>query len=122
MKLHMYKRNLSALVDTIDPAWPIVQDWIRDAVVSVEVLPVEQQRAEATLLELQVTTRSPLGAIAFETGGIILDHGWLRILGSGHEKMQGNLLFWNFLEKDSENPRLRGALIIAHDVIGGFFA
>jgi len=45
---------------------------------------VETNRKSA-LVAVQVTTRSPMGAIIYETGGILVDHGWIRILGSGCE-------------------------------------
>ncbi len=105
----------------VDPAWPLVQEWVTTARNQVEMLPVDRRRGEETLLHLQVTTRSPMGAIALESGGILIDHGWLRFLGSGHERMQGNLRTWNSGEI-LESHRLKDALIIAHDVIGGFFA
>ncbi len=75
-------RSLDELIDLQDPGWPLVQEWIAKASNPVEVLPADRARAEATLVELQVTTRSPMGAIALETGGLLVDSGWLRILGS----------------------------------------
>jgi len=65
---------------------------------------------------------SALGAVAFETGGILIDHGWLRLLGSGHERMHENLLSWNTKGQITAYRLLHGAWIIAHGVIGGFFA
>jgi hypothetical protein len=61
-----------------------------------------------------------MGAVALETGGILFDHGWLRFLGSGAERMHGNLLNWNMSGDDQ--PLLADALLVAHDVMGGFFA
>lgn len=118
----MQKRSLNELIDTQDPAWPLVQQWIKDAKNSVEVLPVNRTRAEEVLLYLQVTTRSPLGTIAYETGGLLIDHGWLRILGSGHSRMQGDLLTWNTDDLSHQRRALKGACIVAYDVVGGFFA
>ena len=31
---------------------------------------------------MQMPTSSPMGAVIYETGGILIHHGWLRILGS----------------------------------------
>lgn len=118
----MGKRTLHELIDTIDPAWPLIQGWINGARHTVEVLEVNQARAEEVLLALQVTTRSPLGAVAFETGGILIDHGWLRFLGSGHERMHGNLLSWNTKGTLLESHLLPNAVVVAHDAVGGFFA
>lgn len=115
----MQKRTLKELIDVVDPAWPLVQEWLAKASTPVEVLPADRRQGEEVLLHLQVTTRSPLGAIALESGGILIDHGWLRFLGSGSERMKGNLLNWNS-EKDGNG--LKGAFIVAYDVLGGFFA
>ena len=50
-----------------------------------EILPRDENHAARQLLDLQVTTRSPMGAIRYGCGGILIDHGRLRILGSGCE-------------------------------------
>lgn len=91
----MPRRHLDELVDTIDPAWLLVQGWLAQARNPVEILPAERQRGERTLLQLQVTSHSTLGALALETGGAFFDHGWLRFPGSGCERMQVNLLNCN---------------------------
>jgi uncharacterized protein DUF2625 len=115
-------RPLSELVNTEEPAWPMVQEWIADAKNAVEVLPVNPAERDAALTALQVTTRSPMGAIVYETGGILIDHGWLRILGSGHPRLPRSLPSWNKGRTmfDDENPP--GYLLVADDVVGGFFA
>jgi hypothetical protein len=46
----------------------------------------------------------------------------LRFLGSGHERICGNLCTWNTEGKVLEGNVLKGALVIAHDAVGGFFA
>jgi hypothetical protein len=79
-----------------------------------EILPPSAAR-EAVLLELQVTTRSTLGAMAYETGGLLVDLGWLRFLGSGHEKLNRTLPAWN-------RGRSDGFCLVADDAVGGFFA
>jgi len=106
-----------------DPAWPLVQSWLAEATNDVRVLPADRERAERTLYELQVTSRSPLGAVALETGGIVVDRGWLRILGSGSDELRASLATWNRLtEREPEIEPLQGALLVAFDAVGGFFA
>lgn len=120
--MNMQKRTLQELINTVDPAWPLVQQWMTEARNTVEVLPVEHERSKAVLLHLQVTTRSPMGAIALESGGILIDRGWVRFLGSGDKHICGNLLTWNS-QRDAPGHRyIKDALIVAYDVIGGFFA
>jgi Protein of unknown function DUF2625 len=93
-----------------DPAWPDVQAWIREATNSVELLPPDLGRREELREKVGVSLGAALGAIIHETGGILVDQGWLRILGSGSERL----------------PRValvdREWILIADDVVGGFFA
>lgn len=107
-------RALSELINTVEPAFPLVAEWIKNASTQCEVLPPSKAR-ESVLLKLQVTTRSPMGAIAYETGGLLIDNGWLRLLGSGNPKLERTITLWN---KD----RASGFLLVADDAVGGFFA
>ncbi|MCI1186561.1 DUF2625 domain-containing protein [Hymenobacter sp. DH14] len=111
----MQTRPLTELINTQDPGWPLVQGWIAAAKNKVQVLPKTGGRADSVLLAAQVTTRSPMGAVVYETGGILVDNGWLRILGSGSPSLNRDLMGWN---KDKQ----KGLLLVADDVLGGFFA
>lgn len=62
-------RELSQLIDTEEPGMDIVREWYKEATNKVEILPRDPKRAEQALYETQVTTRSPMGAIIYETGG-----------------------------------------------------
>jgi hypothetical protein len=73
------------------------------------------------LLALQVTTRSPMGALALETGGVVID-GLLRVLGGAGPGMAGDLARWNGMGPDPLVPAHDRALLVAHDALGGFFA
>src|SRR5262245_7889075 len=120
-KMVHIKRELFELIDKVDPGWPIVEDWIAHAARPVEVLP-PSSNADRALVSIQVTTRSPLGTIVHRTGGLLIDGGWLRVLGSGHERLPRILPDWNWQcgvsPADSPPPQL----LIADDVLGGFFA
>jgi hypothetical protein len=105
-----------------DPAWPIVQAWVAAATNDVRLLPVDRAKGERTLHLLQVTTRAPLGAIALETGGMLADHGWLRLLGAGGGELQRGLVSWNGFDAKPPRRLLEDALLVAHDAVGGFFA
>ncbi len=107
-------RALKELVDLSEPAMPLVRQWLAEASRPFEVLPPDE-RCGDVLVALQITTRSPMGAITYETGGILIDHGWLRLLGSGHPKLTRNIVGWNA-------NRSSGYLLVADDAIGGFFA
>jgi hypothetical protein len=109
-------RPVHELVDDREPGWPLVQQWLSEAVIGVEVLPADRAAAEAALFATQVTTRSPMGAIVYNCAGLFLDSGWLRILGAGgHRRFQRSLPTWN-------EGRSNGYYLVADDAVGGFFA
>lgn len=101
-----------------DPAWPQISALAESAGERVTQLPREPGAARACLERLQVTTRSALGAFAHETGGLLVDHGWLRMLGSGHPKLSRSLGRWN----EELGIPLAQFVIVADDVVGGVFA
>lgn len=115
-------RPVEQLINTQQPGWPLVKGWIDSAKNKVEVLPCDSLKAKTALYQTQVTTRSPMGAVIFNTGGILVDNGWIRILASGCSRLNRSLPDWNLgktFEKVGETPAF---LLVADDVIGGFFA
>jgi hypothetical protein len=107
-------KSLEELIDSRDPALPLVEKMLAETTRDYELLPPSRDNSRV-LSTLQVTTRSTLGAIAYETGGLLIDHGWLRVLGSGHPELPRNLADWNA-------GRSEGYLLVADDAAGGFFA
>jgi len=89
-------------------AWPLVKRWIDEAANDVRVLPVTEAAGREALAELGVTERSVLGALAVHTGGLAIDHGWLRVHGGP------GLREWR--------DRLDDAFVVGHDVVAGFYA
>ena len=115
-------RTLEELINKQEPGWDLVQEWMQEATNLYEVLPRDAKRAEAELLNAQVTTRSPMGAILYETGGILINKGWIRILGSGCERLDRGMFEWNkgkTFENYGEPPAY---LLVADDILGGLFA
>jgi hypothetical protein len=92
--------------------------WITDSERTVEVL--EPLRGEATLAALQVSGESTLGSIARETGGILVDHEWFRILGGGSERLP-SLAEWAGLGGEPLVEPVDRGLCVAADAVGGFF-
>ena len=115
-------RTVDELVNTTDPGWTIVKQWIDSAKNKVEVLPCDPVKAKDALYKTQVTTRSPMGAVIYSTGGLLIDNGWIRILGSGHKKLDRTLPDWNKGKTFKEFGDRSSFLLVADDVIGGFFA
>lgn len=62
-----------------------------------------------------MTTRSWLGAVVHHSGGLVIDHGWLRVLGSGNEEH-------HLASLRETNDNVAGGVIVAQDVLGGQFA
>ncbi|SFM73849.1 Protein of unknown function DUF2625 [Chitinophaga sp. YR627] len=115
-------KNIEDLINTKEPGWDLVQEWIGKAKNKVEILPCDTAKAKAALYQTQVTTRSPMGAIIYATGGLLIDHGWIRILGSGHARLNRSLPEWNLGKSFKETGEVPQFLLIADDAAGGFFA
>ena len=96
-----------------DSAWGDVSTAISEAPYPARVLPADPARADTVLAALGMTTRSWLGAVVAYTGGLLIDHGWLRVLGSGASGLPDVVA--------AADPELQG-LIVAYDVLGGQFA
>ncbi|MBU6454735.1 MAG: DUF2625 family protein [Cyanobacteria bacterium REEB67] len=113
-------RQIKELVNTKASAWPDIISAIKSSKKRIEVLTTTTGISEKCLVDTQVTTRSPMGAIIYHSGGIIIDSGWLRFLGSGNVKMQRSLPSWNEHVGNKFPPK--GFVLCADDAIGGFFA
>ncbi|MGX2950839.1 DUF2625 family protein [Ursidibacter sp. B-7004-1] len=114
-------KSLEELVDQ-NPAWNIVKTWFDSANNHYEVLDPDVENAGKELVGMQLSTAMPLGSMIFYTGGLLIDYGWLRILGSGNSKLSRGFFEWNFgktFEQSGERPF---HLLIADDVVGGYFA
>lgn len=115
-------RPISELINSEESSWELVQQWINEATRPIEVLPViSKEQAELALYNTQVTTHSPMGAIIYETGGILVNNGWIRILGSGSTKLKRSLPEWNKNKSTHELVDQAGFLLVADDVLGGYF-
>jgi hypothetical protein len=108
-------RPLADLLNVDGPAWPLVEGWVESAAHAVEVLPPSDERDDV-LYRSQVTLRSAVGAVVHNSGGLLVDHGWLRVLGSGHPRLPRTLPGWN------ERVKPDGYRLIADDAVGGCYA
>lgn len=115
-------KPVEELINLQEPAWDFVSKWIEDAKNPVEVLSCDPIKAKEALFHAQVTTRSPMGAIIYSTGGILIDNGWIRILGAGNSKLDRSLPEWNKGKSFNEFGERMQFLLIADDAIGGLFA
>ena len=53
-------KTLEELINTEEPGWDLVQEWLQEATNPYEILPRDIKRAEEELVRAQVTTRSPM--------------------------------------------------------------
>ena len=78
-------RTVEELTTTSDPAWPTLEMELLSNP-QITISPVSAAVGQDSLHRLQVSTRSRLGALALHTGGLLVDDGWLRVLGGGSER------------------------------------
>ncbi|MCX4515085.1 DUF2625 domain-containing protein [Streptomyces sp. NBC_01619] len=120
-------RGIDELVNVDDPAWPELQGILRASSVPVQVLPGDINEGRRCLLQMQVTGRSMLGALALHTGGLLVDNGWLRVFGGGSGSVADgrlpSLAQVNRFPTDFD-PGWHPAtgLVVGHDIVGGVFA
>lgn len=118
-------REIDELAQVDDPAWPELQELIAASAVPVRVLPADPEEGRRCLLQMQVTARSTLGALALNCGGLVLDDGWVRVYGGGSAAAGGlpSLGRVNRFPKEFD-PAWHPAsgLVVGHDVLGGVFA
>ncbi|MFE9816895.1 DUF2625 family protein [Streptomyces sp. NPDC005773] len=77
------------------------------------------------MLQLRVGARSALGALVLHSGGLVVDHGRVRVLAgapSGAAGLPGPARVNRFPAAFDPAWRPLGALVVAHDVLGRVFA
>jgi hypothetical protein len=118
-------RDISELVDVPEPSWPWLTDDFASSFTGYVMLDPDPDRCRATLHQLQVTARSPLGAITLNTGGILVHDGWVRVYGGsggGPTGLPSMAEVNGFPETVEEGWQPPAGLIVAHDVLGGVYA
>ncbi|MFG3137133.1 DUF2625 domain-containing protein [Streptomyces sp. NPDC048211] len=118
-------RGIDELARVDDPAWPELREMLSAGSVPVQVLPADPDESRRTLLQLQVTARSTLGSLAWNTGGLLVDGGWVRVLGGGSPASGGiaSLAQANRFPADLDPAwHPTAGLVVGYDVIGGVFA
>lgn len=107
-----------------DEAWSDIQNWINIARASGRQIEVTTSNSDSSSILLQKTNdkeNSYLDAIFTHTGGVLVDYGWLRILGSGSEVLPRSINSQNISEI-TKNSIIDQVILFGDDVLGGFFA
>ncbi|MES2703764.1 MAG: DUF2625 domain-containing protein [Bacteroidota bacterium] len=104
-----------------DSTWSDILKRAKTARNRIEILEVDKAAAARVLHDLQVTNRSHLGAIVYNTGGILVDDGWIRIMGSGNAKLHRTVSDWNIGKAYSKIGEVPRCLHVADDAAGGYF-
>ncbi len=116
------KKGLKELVDPENTKWETISKWISVSKTSIEVLPKNPQRADSAILQSQITTFSVLGSVIHNCGGILIDHGFVRLLGSGCAEMNRSIPQWNKGKAKVNAGDFPTFVLIGDDAIGGLFA
>ena len=96
-----------------ETTWSEVAAAIEAAPYPMEILSADPTAASDCLTALGMTTKSWLGALVANSGGLVADHGWLRILGSGHTGLPDVASAAQIAQK---------RLVVGFDVMGGQYA
>lgn len=116
------KKTVKELVDPSNGKWEMINRWIASSKTKVTVLSKESNRADSAILQCQLSTDNVLGAIVYNSGGLLIDDGWIRILGSGCKEMDRGLHQWNKGKSKINSGELPNFVLVADDAIGGLFA
>ena len=117
----MNVRSAEDLARVDEPAWPAIKSLVEQSSSRARILPVDRATGEASLHRLQVTAASTLGALALNCGGLLVDGGWVRILGGGYDGLP-SIATANGLNKPTATKAPWPYLTVAFDVLGGRFA
>ncbi len=115
-------KTLEELISHDDSAWLLIEEWMKNTSNEYEVLERNKERAEKELIKTQVTCHSTMGALIYETGGILIDKGWIRLLASGNPRLKRTLMDWNKNKTYRDLREIPSHLLVADDIVGGYFA
>lgn len=103
-----------------DSKWNEFLEWKSDAKNDVTVFAPDSNRALFAMYEGDLDPNSMLASFILHSGGMVVDHGWIRVLGSGCTDFMRGFKDWN---RGKSKPGKDGSyyLLVADDVVGGFF-
>jgi len=111
-------RTIDELVVVDVPGWKKIDGYLNESSLRNEVVPFDDDRRRAVLAGLQVTVASGMGALVWNCAAILVDHGWVRLLGSG----VGDLPPIHMEQLSVPGSSSFEGVVVAYDVLGGVFA
>lgn len=96
--------------------------WIVQAGSRATLLPVEPHRGEVVARAMGVSSRSSLWAMATNVGALMVDDGWVRVLGGGAIDLHADLADWNGISAAPTFLTTPNLFVVGFDVMGGVFA
>ncbi len=115
-------KPLNVLIDEQGSGWFKITTMVSHAKNKVEILEKDSAHANAALYQSQLSTNTMLGSLIYNSGGILVDEGWIRILGSGCKRLDRSVPEWNKGKLSAERNDQPFYLLVADDVLGGLFA
>lgn len=79
--------EMNQLVNIEDLVWLIIQNWLKDVINYIEFLSVNKDLVEIVFYQLQVIIKSSMGVFVYGFGGLLIDNGWLCIVGFGYFRL-----------------------------------
>jgi len=111
-------RSIEELTENLESGWEAILEEIALSPNKPEIIPASLVKGKEALVKLQMTSRSYLGAVVLNSGGLISNNGLIRIFGSGSSEIP-DLSKVNQLTTLDNYPDM---LVIGYDVFGGVFA
>lgn len=115
-------KSLSELISAGDENWQKLKRSAERSRNKVEFLEKDSAKAVIALQQSQLSTGTTLGSIIYYSGGILIDDGWIRILGSGSRRLPRNIPEWNAGKISAMRTSEMFYILVADDVMGGLFA
>ncbi|MDR0836717.1 MAG: DUF2625 domain-containing protein [Propionibacteriaceae bacterium] len=115
-------RSIEELMNVDDPFTPDFVHRVATAKNDILVLPSEPATGREVLHRLQVSARSSASGTILSGGGMVVDHGWIRVFGAGTPLLPDMATASGFPLEPGEEPPAVPGLFLAIDVLGGQFA
>src|SRR5688572_20171767 len=96
----------------------LLDEWLVAAGSRARVLSPGPRAADVTVA-LGVSHRALLHAVATRVGAVLVDDGWVRVLGGGADGQCADLASWNGLGIAPVLTTTPNLFVVAFDVLGG---